>query len=104
MKIEAIKAKVRNSEYFMSQHAIRESAKDGLADEDIEKAVLNGMIIEEYPSDPRGKSCLICGSIKEDKFVHVVIGSKENEIIIITVYIPEPPKWESPYKRGGKGK
>lgn len=101
MDIELLKIKVRTGEYFMSQHAIRESAKDGLSDEDIEKAVLNGMILEDYPDDARGKSCLVCGPYGEDKYLHIIVGFKDNEMIVITVYIPEPPKWYTAFKRGG---
>ena len=48
-----IKEKVKEGKYFMSQHAIIESAKDMVDDEDIEEAISNGQLLEDYPDDRR---------------------------------------------------
>jgi len=32
--------------------------------------------------------------------VHVVCGERERQMVIITVYIPRPPKFKTPYERG----
>lgn len=34
------------------------------------------------------------------KPVHVVCGSRGDSLVIITVYIPSPPKFKNPYERG----
>ena len=83
----------------MSQHAVIESAKDMVDDEDIEKAISNGMLLEDYPDDKRGHSCLICGKMKDGRYLHVVAGIAEENAVIITTYLPSPNKWETPFKR-----
>jgi len=39
---------------------------------EIRNVIFNGIIIEEYTSDPRGKSCLILGWGDEERPIHVV--------------------------------
>jgi len=61
--------------------------------DDIESAILNGEILEEYPHDKRGESCLISGYSKK-RAVHIVCGETSEQCLrIITVYLPKFPKW-----------
>jgi len=70
-------------------------------------AIMGGEVIENYPDDPRGESCLLLGYVEAIP-VHVVMGwatsqpNREKTLRIITVYIPQPPKWDDPRRRGGK--
>lgn len=58
-----------------------------------------GAIIEPYPDDPRGASCLILGYTSQNKPLHVVCGRlEEDEILIITAYEPDPREWEDDWK------
>jgi len=97
--IENIKAKVKGGKYFMSQHAVVESAKDMVDDEDIAAAIVGGELIEDYPDDKRGHSCLICGMMKDGRYLHIVAGMTEENAVMITTYLPSPNKWETPFKR-----
>ncbi|MCP4104062.1 MAG: DUF4258 domain-containing protein [Desulfobacteraceae bacterium] len=57
-------------------------------------------IIEKYPSDTRGESCLVYGDTPENIPVHIVCGkNSQNHLFIITVYIPKMPKWLNPRVR-----
>ncbi len=70
---------------------------------DLETAIRNGEIIENYPNDPRGPSCLILGFSK-DQAIHIVCGTAHKKWIrIITVYIPKLPKWADPKTRSNGG-
>ncbi len=93
MDIIEIKDKVERNEYEISFHAEKERYAENITIFDLEMAISNGEIIEDYPTDPRGSSCLIFGNAKE-KPLHIVCGYTEQKWIrIITVYIPKPPKW-----------
>ena len=48
-----IRDKVRNNEYDLSAHAHNERQEEQITVAEIEKALLNGDIIEKYPNDPR---------------------------------------------------
>jgi len=72
--------------------------------EEIEETLYNGSIIEPYPDDPRGVSCLIFGFTNKDRPLHVICGNlEENEILIVTAYEPDPREWESDWKTRKKG-
>ncbi len=59
---------------------------------EIEEAVINGEIIEEYPDDKYSPSCLIYGRTKTGKDLHVQL-SLPPSIIVITTYDPDPEEW-----------
>ena len=61
---------------------------------EIEKALITGQILEEYPDDPRGASCLVLGYGNEGYPIHIVCGKTlSGRLRIITIYIPSLPKW-----------
>lgn len=104
MTFDEIRDKIKNNKFLISQHAFIESAKEEIEDEDIRQAILNGAVIETYPEDARGSSLLVSGKARNEKPLHVVLGIALEELVIITVYIPSPPKWTSPTERGGSKK
>lgn len=94
MHLEWIKTKIHKGKYEISSHAEEERQADKISLTEIEKAILNGEILENYPKDPRGESCLILGYAEEGYPIHIVCGKiKSEKIRIITVYIPALPKW-----------
>ena len=80
--IEWIKNKIKNDEDYFSIHADQERQN------------------EQYPDTGRGESCLVVGFTNNGKPVHIVCGERNDKVIIITVYIPLPPKFKNPYERG----
>lgn len=81
-------------------HAIDEmNAEDELISiDEVRDVIFDGEIIEEYPEDKRGHSCLMMGHTKKGRPVHVVCSPKEEYLAIITAYVPSLDKWESHYK------
>lgn len=61
MTIDEIRQLVQAGRYEVSIHAQQERLEDDLDIDEIEVALLKGELIEEYPSDPRGHSCLVGG-------------------------------------------
>lgn len=95
-----IRAEIEQQSYEISLHADEERLADGLTVSDIELALSACAIIEQYPDDPRGQSCLVIGLTPEGKSVHVVCGKNPSgHLILITIYIPTMPKWLDPYTR-----
>lgn len=99
MDIEEIKSRVRNNQYVYTVHAETERKADGLTFTQIENALLNGQILEQYPDTGRGESCLVVG-LADTVPVHAVCGWRGEKIALITVYIPRPPKFPNPWARG----
>jgi hypothetical protein len=104
MDIESIRAKVRNGKYIVSFTHTEKVRLRKIEAEEIEETICKGKIIESYPDDPRGASCLIFGSTNQDRPLHVVCGRlEEDEILIITAYVPDPKEWESDWETRKKG-
>jgi len=98
MDMESIKAKVASGEYLFSRHANTERVADGLTFGQIKEALLNGKILEYYPDTGRGESCLIVGFSGAIP-IHIVCGWIGEQVVIITVYIPQLPKFINPWMR-----
>lgn len=95
-----IKKCVTDSNYYFSKHGDQERMDDDLTISDIEEALLCGRILEDYPDDKRGKSCLVVGFSNSGIPIHTVCGERNDRMVVITVYIPKPPKFKTPYERG----
>ena len=67
--------------------------------EEIRNVIDKGEIIENYPEDPRGHSCLILGFGDANRPLHVVCSPKADYLAIITAYIPSPESWDSEYRK-----
>ncbi len=92
---EFIKKKFQEGEYAVSDHAIIEARKDGIEPntmEKLERVVVNGRVIEEYPDRKR---ILVFSVLEDDRLpVHVVIDfSFAEEPVIITCYVPDSRYW-----------
>lgn len=81
-------------------HALDEMNKEEemITTEEVRHVILNGEIIEDYPEDKRGHSCLMFGVSNNKRPVHVACAPKEKYLGIITAYIPSLEKWETDFK------
>ena len=102
--IPYIQERIRSNRYEISFHAERERENEHLLVADIEESMLlSGELLEDYPDDPRGHSCLVLGFNRTGQAIHTVWGLLPSDWVrLITVYIPKPPKWIDPWTRGGK--
>ncbi len=94
--IALVQSRVRAKQYRLSSHAEREREADQISMREIEEALLSNRldVIEDYPNDPRGASCLLVGFTRESKPIHLVCGiSLPDVIVVITTYRPDPAEW-----------
>ena len=82
-----------------SAHAVTEmnDESDLITTTEVRHVVSEGEIIEDYPEDRRGHSCLMLGRGSNNRPVHIVCAPKEEYLAIITAYIPSLEKWEPDY-------
>jgi len=97
MDLHGLQGDVANGRRLAGGHALTEANAEGLDLVDVWAAVVaNGQVIEDYPNDPRGPSCLILcwiGTIP----VHAVAAWSPTKgyAFMITVYRPDrDPKWQ----------
>jgi hypothetical protein len=97
-RLVIIRERVQRGEYVISFTHTERLRERKIGAQNIEEAIGTGMIIEDYPDDPRGPSCLILGQSGE-RPLPVVCGRLEAEqILIITAYEPDPTEWEADWR------
>ncbi len=104
MTIGEIQTVVRAGRYYESRHAKNERESDNLTLAEVEEAILSGSILESYPDTGRGRSCLVLGFAGAVP-VHVVCAwsaHRTDQLVLVTVYVPKPPKFTDPRTRGQK--
>lgn len=92
MDIRLIQTQIQTGAYRWRQHALQRSIERDIAEGEAVEAVLNGEIIEEYPKDKYGPSCLILGETLAGRPLHVQC-SLPPTVWIITLYEPDPEEW-----------
>ena len=83
-----------------SLHALDEmNAPDELiTKEEVRNVVYHGDLLEEYPEDKRGHSCLLMKITGAKRPVHVVCAPKDDYLAIITAYVPTLDRWDESYR------
>ncbi len=99
LNIDDIKKMVKDGKIRWTKHVIVRLFQRNISQEDIENALLDGEIIEEYENDYPYPSCLVYGINLNDEVLHIVCGLNEIELWIITAYYPDNIKWEEDLKK-----
>ncbi len=83
----------------MAIHALERCVERRISPEEIREAILSGEIIEDYPEHKYGPCCLIYGTTKKDRILHVQCSL--GPVWIITAYDPtlNPEEWDRDFKR-----
>lgn len=99
-RLEEVRRFVREDQYRLTLHAESERDRDRITVREIEDALCSskGEVIEDYPSDPRGRSFLLLGFTEAGMPIHVVCALAE-EVVIITLYRPDPRRWVDSRRR-----
>lgn len=83
-----------------TNHIFIRLVQRGISMDDVQTAILNGELIEDYPDDYPFPSCLIMGYCTPTSVIHVVCASNDSgtELWLITAYIPSKEKWMDDFK------
>jgi hypothetical protein len=92
--IEQIRKKVAEDLFEFSQHAVNQSLRRQISVQEIREMLTGGEIIEDYPADKYGPSCLIYGKTRADRPLHIQCSYPSRPLIkIITIYEPDVNLW-----------
>ena len=70
--------------------------------QEIREAIGTGKVIEDYPDDKYGPSCLVLGFAVSGRMIHIQCSYPDGTLIkIITVYEPDPNEWIGYERRRG---
>lgn len=93
--IEELKTKISRRLYEYSKHAVDQSLIRRIGVHEVEEAFRNQCeIIEDYPDDKYGPSCLILGFTGLNRPIHVHCSYPMRDLVtIVTIYEPNPAFW-----------
>jgi len=76
-------------------HALHQmnSPERMISTQEVRTVIFQGEIIEDYPEDVRGHSCLMLGYGDNGRPIHVVCAPKSDYLAIITAYLPTENQW-----------
>ena len=94
------KATMRNNPNILYRvHAVRRMFERNISEKKVRQALETGEVIEDYSAEMPEPGKLILGFQGKRPF-HVVTSENSvgNEIIVITVYIPDADKWKKDFR------
>lgn len=92
--IEAIREKIRVDQFEYSQHAVDQSILRSVSVQELREAIASGEVIEDYPMDKYGPSCLVYGLTRSGRAIHVQCSHPSRPLVkIVTVYQPDADEW-----------
>ncbi len=98
--IDEIRAKVAANQFEFSKHATDQSILRGISVQEVREAFSNAEVIEDYPDDKYGPSCLILGWTRTQKPLHIQCSHPSRPLVkIVTLYQPDPDLWENYARR-----
>ncbi len=92
--IDEIREKFAADEFELSRHAVDQSVVRRIGVQELRQAVAGGEVIEAYPEDKYGPSCLVFGVTSAGRPLHVQCGYPSRAPVrIVTLYEPSPHRW-----------
>jgi hypothetical protein len=92
--IEEIRKKIAQSQFEFTQHATDQSILRRISVREVRDAIANGEVIEDYPEDKYGPSCLMLGMTQAGRPLHIQCSYPSRPLLkIITLYEPDPRRW-----------
>jgi len=71
--IEELRRKFSRDQFEFSKHAVDQTLLREISVQEIRDSIKAGEIIEDYPDDKYGPSCLIFGFTKEKRPIHISV-------------------------------
>jgi hypothetical protein len=92
--IEELRVKFAQEEFEFSKHAVDQTILREVTVQEIREAIKTGEVIEDYPDDKYGSSCLVFGLTKQKRPIHIQCSYPSRSVIkIVTIYEPDPEQW-----------
>lgn len=92
--INELAEKVRVEQYEFSKHAVDQSIIRGISVQEMQEVFVAAEVIEDYPEDKYGPSCLIFGRTAAGRPLNVQCSYPTRPVVkIITLYEPDSVRW-----------
>jgi hypothetical protein len=92
IELADIQLAVSQGKYKYTLHAVQRTTERHISRVELEEVIAKAEIIEEYPQDKYGPSCLLYGETLSGRVLHIQI-SLPPLVKIITAYEPDTAEW-----------
>lgn len=90
--LQALAGNIDN--FNVTKHMTERFKERNIKLKQVQNALLNGEIIEQYPNDYPFPSCLVLNISAIEVPIHVCVGLGDDKLWIITAYYPDTDEWE----------
>ena len=98
--IDEIRRKIEADQFEFSKHATDQSIIRRISVQEVRELFGSAEVIEDYPEDKYGPSCLIFGKTTAGRPLHIQCSYPSRPLIkVITLYEPDPARWSDCKRR-----
>lgn len=94
--LDAVRGLVASGSVRISEHGYDELSDDDIFVRDLLNGVNNAILVEDYPTFPKGAAVLVLQFDGNNRPIHVVWGIPKgltSPAVLVTAYRPDPAKW-----------
>jgi len=92
--LDEIRQKIDANLFEFSKHAVDQSIIRRISVQEVREISARAEVIEDYPEDKYGPSCLIFGRTMAARPLHIQCSYPSRPLIkVITLYEPDPAHW-----------
>ena len=101
MDVDLIRRLAAKEAVAFKKHTFVRMLQRNIRSDEIQQALNQGIIVEEYPKDKPLPSCLILGYTQNKRPLHMVAALDEVKkfLWVITVYEPSLEEWEEGFEK-----
>ena len=99
LTIEIIKRCLGENKIKWRGHMLARMQQRGIKVDQVLHCLLNGEVIEDYPTDYPYPSCLVLGQTDELNALHIVCAVGQDHIWMITTYYPDKDEWAEDFRK-----
>lgn len=102
MTFDKVRALVQRGEARVSDHGYDEMSDEDILARDVLAGVLDGVVVEDYPTYSKGPCVLVLQKDLNQQPIHVVWGIPKNlssPAVVVTAYRPNPDLWSEDFTR-----
>ncbi len=92
--IDDIREKIAADRFEFSKHSVDQSIIRRISVREVREIFRDAEVIEDYPEDKYGASCLIFGRTLIGRPLHIQCSYPSRPLVkVITLYEPDPVRW-----------